>query len=176
LKEKKAPMRLRYSIVVLAFLPIGIAVGQYHETKTPFKGTLKLDDGNTFQVAQLVIPNSYTADLAYIKDVRLIGKGSSGNKFAVASAAEIDFVAMAPEEEKKACTGGGADYIIPCMNRKANVRMADGTELKNIYIGVHGLEAVTPDGDKIELNEAKYKVLSLIRDPADNAKRGVPKK
>jgi hypothetical protein len=169
-------MRLRYTVVVLAFVT-STSVGQYHETKTPFKGTLKLDDGNAFQVAQLVIANSTTADLTYIKDVRLIGKGGSpGNKFAVASAAEVDFVAMAPAEEKTACTGGGPDYIIPCMNRKANVRMGDGTELKSIYIGVHGLEAVTPDGDKFALNNAKYKVFSLIRDPADNAKRGVPKK
>jgi hypothetical protein len=164
----------RFIIVFCGLLAATVQTGwgQYRETKYPFRGVIKFDDGSSFQVGEITVPFD---NAPYVKDLRLIGKGSSGNTLSMPSVTKIDFVAMAPDEGKVACSGGAEGPIYPCMYRKADVQLRDGTALKGIYLWAR-FTVHTPDGDSIELDNPKFKVFSITRDQSDSGGKKAPAK
>jgi hypothetical protein len=155
-------------IMLLACLMIssGSAFAQYHETKYPFNGRL-VRDGTEFRIASLKVVGD--GGSRYIQDLRLIESlhnGSSQRQLPMDSVMRMDFVAMSPEEEEKACVKDK----VPCLSRKADV-VLKGSTLKNIYVWVHGLAAITTDGDTVELNDRNYKTYSLIREQGASSER-----
>ena len=91
-------LTVRYCFVAVSCLLVSIAVAQYSETKHPFKGIVKLDDGGTFKIQSLRIANFKGSP--YVEDLRLIDQDNSNKRqLPMASIVRIDFIPM--EKTKK---------------------------------------------------------------------------
>lgn len=156
-------MRLRMMCLFVA-VSSGL-LAQYYETRYSFKGVLKLD-GKDIQIVRLRVSNDEGRGSYYVRELRDF-ENADKNRLPMASVSEIDFVAMKPDEEKVACSANGPAYIIPCLFRKADIKLRDGGQMKGIYLRVHGLTAYKRDGTPIEFNNRDYKVFSLVGEAFD---------
>jgi hypothetical protein len=157
-------MSSRIGTALLLAVPFGL-MAQYHETTYSFKGVLKLG-GKDIEITKLKVSNDEGRGSYYVRELRDF-QNADKNRLPMASVSEIDFVAMNPDEEKVACSANGSEYVIPCLFRKANIKLRDGKQMKGVYFRVHGLTAYSRDGMPIEFNNREYKVFSLVGEAFD---------
>jgi pimeloyl-ACP methyl ester carboxylesterase len=133
--------------------------------QSPFQGVLSGIGGGSFHIRSFRVANF--DGVPYVKDIRLVDTDNYAKQYLNLNlVARINFVPMQAEEKLIACH---AD-MLPCLNRKADVLLRDGTELKGIYMWVHGLTAYSSDGDPIELNDRKYDLFSVVRDTSNSSR------